>query len=204
MQNKIIKILQYLGLRKKEPITDIENLLKFIHSSCSFVSQVSLITYIKARAGTQYPKLFENSEYLESIDIARSNIYGSSVVDFIYYIFKEYFNEILNQQNLILLSQSLLKDVFILADKEEIKLKNLKKIQKKSIEELNELFLKAADHKIFNMSSNAFVKWAPMIEDYKKEDEEIMRNSIHFRWIEIRREVRSRIQAKNLILKFHY
>ena len=28
----------------------------------------------------------------------------------------------------------------------------------------------------------------------KKKDEEIMRNSIHFRWIEIRRELRSRIE----------
>ena len=89
----ITKFLQYLGLKQKKPITEIEDLAKFIHSSASFVSQVVLITYIKARSGTQYPKLFENTDFLKSIDIARSQIYASSVADLIFYIIEEHFKD---------------------------------------------------------------------------------------------------------------
>ena len=73
----IQQILEYLGLRPKKPISQLSELVEFIHRNASFVSQVVLLTYIKARAGTQYPKLFENHEYLKSIEIARSNIYAA-------------------------------------------------------------------------------------------------------------------------------
>ncbi len=43
------------------------------------------------------------------------------------------------------------------------------------------------------MSSDTFFKWAPIAEEFKRDDEEIMRNSMLFRWIEVRRELRSRI-----------
>ena len=52
----------------------------------------------------------------------------------------------------------------------------------------------AIDHKLFKMSSDTFFRYAPMAEEFKVEDQEIMRNSIHFRWIEVRREVRERIR----------
>ena len=60
--------------------------------------------------------------------------------------------------------------------------------------ELKILKSDAIDHKLFKMSSDTFFRWAPMAEEFKVEDEEIMRNSIHFRWIEVRREVRERIR----------
>ena len=47
MNKRLKKILEYLGLIQKEPIINIEELAKFIHRSASFVSQVTLITYIK-------------------------------------------------------------------------------------------------------------------------------------------------------------
>ena len=84
----ITKILQYLGLRPKKPLTKRSELVEFIHRNASFVSQVTLLTYIKARAGTQYPKLFENTEYLESIEIARSHLYTSCVADLVFYVIK--------------------------------------------------------------------------------------------------------------------
>ena len=86
----IKKILEYLGLRPKKPISQPSELVEFIHRNASFVSQVVLLTYIKARAGTQYPKLFENREYLKSIEIARSNIYAACVADLIFYIINEH------------------------------------------------------------------------------------------------------------------
>ena len=75
----ITKILEYLGLRPKKPLTKRSELVEFIHRNASFVSQVTLLTYIKARAGTQYPKLFENTEYLSRLKL-REAIYTPLVL----------------------------------------------------------------------------------------------------------------------------
>ncbi len=42
---------------------------------------------------------------------------------------------------------------------------------------------------LFSVSSDAFMKWAPVVDEFKELDEEIMRNSMHLRWIGIRREL---------------
>ena len=194
----ITKILQYLGLKQKQPITEIEDLAKFIHCSASFVSQVVLITYIKARSGTQYPKLFENTEYLRSIDIARSKIYASSVADLIFYIIEEHFKDVIPVHQKNKNSKSLVEAIFKIAESEKIKLSKIFQAQEETFNQLKNLFSNFDNHKKFKMSSDAFCRWAPMAEEFKKEDEEIMRNSIHFRWIEIRREIRTRIQAEKI------
>ena len=190
----ITKILQYLGLRPKKPLTKRSELVEFIHRNASFVSQVTLLTYIKARAGTQYPKLFENTEYLKSIEIARSHLYASCVADLAFYVINEHcLNDIQGESVQFILS-NLVNEVFSFAKDDENIFKEFDEMKKQCEVQLKVLKGNAINHKLFKMSSDAFFRWAPMAEEFKKEDEEIMRNSIHFRWIEVRREVRDRIR----------
>ena len=190
----IAKILEYLGLRPKKPLAKQSELVEFIHRNASFVSQVTLLTYIKARAGTQYPKLFENTEYLKSIEIARSHLYASCVADLAFYVINEHcLNDIKRKPTHFILS-NLIDEVFSFAKCDENILKEFDEMKKQCEEHLKGLEGNAINHKLFKISSDTFFRWAPMAEEFKKEDEEIMRNSIHFRWIEVRREVRDRIR----------
>ena len=190
----ITKILEYLGLRPKKPLTKQSELVEFIHRNASFVSQVTLLTYIKARAGTQYPKLFENPEYLKSIEIARRQLYSSCVADLAFYVINEHcLNNVQNKTIQCILS-NLVNEVFSFAKNDENIFKEFEEMKKQCEEQLKALKSGAIDHKLFKMSSDTFFRWAPMAEEFKLEDEEIMRNSIHFRWIEVRREVRERIK----------
>ena len=190
----ILKILQYLGLRPKKPLTKRSELVEFIHRNASFVSQVTLLTYIKARAGTQYPKLFENTEYLESIEIARSHLYTSCVADLAFYIVYEHCLNDIKRTTIQFILSNLVEEVFSFADRDENIFKELDEMKKQCEKQLKVLKHDAINHKSFKMSSDTFFRWAPMAEEFKKEDEEIMRNSIHFRWIEVRRELRERIR----------
>ncbi len=190
----ITKILEYLGLRPKQPLKKKSELVEFIHSNSAFVSQVTLLTYIKARSGTQYPKLFENPEYLKSIEIARSHLYASCVADLAFFVINEHcLNEIQNKPIQFILS-NLVNEVFSFAKDDETIFKEFDEMKKQCEEQVKVLRSDAIDHKLFKMSSDTFFRWAPMAEEFKVEDEEIMRNSIHFRWIEVRREVRERIR----------
>ena len=190
----IKKILEYLGLRPKQPLSKQSELIEFMHRNASFVSQVTLLTYIKARAGTQHPKLFENPEYLKSIEIARSHLYASCVADLAFYVINEHcLNDIQGETVQFILS-NLVNEVFSYAKDDENIFKQFDEMKKQCEEQIKVLKSDAIDHKLFKMSSDTFFRWAPMAEEFKTEDEEIMRNSIHFRWIEVRREVRERIR----------
>ena len=190
----IAKILEYLGLRPKKPLKKRSELVEFIHRNASFVSQVTLLTYIKARAGTQYPKLFENSEYLESIEIARSHLYTSCVADLAFYVINEHCLNDIKRKPVQLILSNLIDEVFSFAKCDKNIFKDFDETTKQCKEHLKTLEGNAINHKLFKISSDTFFRWAPMAEEFKQEDEEIMRNSIHFRWIEVRRELRDRIR----------
>ena len=81
MLNKLKSLLKSVGLRGEDPVKTRQELINFIDSRAAFVSQVTLYTYVKARAGTQYPKLFENADFLTSLKMARWHIYGAAVCD---------------------------------------------------------------------------------------------------------------------------
>ena len=192
----IKKILEYLGLRPKKPLTKRSELVEFIHRNASFVSQVTLLTYIKARAGTQYPKLFENPDYLRSIEIARSHLYASCVADLTFYVINEHCLNDIQKKTIQFIFSNLVDEVFTFAKCDENTFKEFDNMKNQCEEQLKALKGDSIDHKLFKMSSDTFFRWAPIAEEFKKDDEEIMRNSIHFRWIEVRREVRERIRPR--------
>ena len=190
----IQQILEYFGIRPKKPISQLGELVEFIHRNASFVSQVVLLTYIKARAGTQYPKLFENREYLKSIEMARSNIYAACVADLIFYVINEHCLTDIKTKKIHFIQPKLVDEVFKFAKYDEKVVEQFNEMKRRCKEQINKLNIEKTDHKLFRMSSDTFFKWAPMAEEFKKDDEEIMRNSMLFRWIEVRRELRSRIE----------
>ena len=190
----ITKILEYLGIKPKKPLTKRHDLVEFIHRNASFVSQVVLLTYIKARAGTQYPKLFEHPDYLKSVEIARGHLYASCIADLTFYVINEHCLNAIPSKKLHYNLLKLVDEVFAFAKYDEKTVGDFIKMKKKSADQAIRLMTEGINHKLFKMSSDTFLRWAPMADEFKSEDEEIMRNSILFRWIEVRRELRSRIK----------
>ena len=79
-------VLKRLGLRPHPPVRNMAEAIEYIEKQASFVAQVTLYGYIKTRAGTQFPKLFENETYLTSMKIARWHIFGAAVADLSIYM----------------------------------------------------------------------------------------------------------------------
>lgn len=55
------------------------------------------------------------------------------------------------------------------------------------------------DESAFSSSPVALIEWAPVVDEFKREDDEIVRNSVRFRWIEVRRCLRADLNAEELI-----
>jgi hypothetical protein len=55
------------------------------------------------------------------------------------------------------------------------------------------------DESAFTESPTALIHWAPVIDTLKQLDEEIVRNSVRFRWQEMRRHLRRHLDAEAVL-----
>lgn len=193
MLERLKPLLRTLGFIRLPRIENRDQLIEFIDSRASYVSQVTLYTYVKARAGTQYPKLFSNEDFLTSLRIARWHIYGAAVCDLCLFAAAQ-FNKAgrLDSDSSRDAACSMIDDVFIRNDQTDITAKRYASIADQGHQRA--AFANWADiadgPTAFQHSSDAVFEWAPIADQLKSEDEEIIRNSIHLRWIGVRRDLK--------------
>jgi hypothetical protein len=51
----------------------------------------------------------------------------------------------------------------------------------------------------FTQSPSALVHWAPVIKELKDQDEEIVRNSVRYRWQKVRQDLRNLLDAGGVL-----
>ena len=185
-------------------LAEYHELSDFIEKNCSFVSQVTLYTYIKTRAGTQWPKLFENDEYLASLKIARWHIFAACVADLSIFAAAQFHKAGQAEQKYCArIARQLIAAILDKVEQEDVEqsvfhaaIKNSeKRCQKTDYQQAAE-----GDY-AFQTSAQALLDWAPVIDDFKKNDELIVRNSIHLRWISVRRDLSKGLQTEAVLAK---
>ena len=88
-----MKVKEFLALlnplkgiiQKNQKINNNDQLINFIEGRSAWITQVTLLGYLKTRMGTQYVRAFENKELMRSINYAKEKIYLSSIQDLILY-----------------------------------------------------------------------------------------------------------------------
>ena len=75
----------FLGMFKsilpKKKIKNLSDLESFIQKKSAWISQVTLYSYLKTRMGTRYVLHFENDVFMESVNLAKWNIYSVALQD---------------------------------------------------------------------------------------------------------------------------
>ena len=77
---------------KYRQIKSVDQVKKFIQEQSSLVSQLTLYGYLKTRMGAKHVVMFEDKDFLKSINIAKWHIYGiiSGLYIFCFsYLYKE-------------------------------------------------------------------------------------------------------------------
>ena len=72
---------------KFRSISSIKDLKNFIQQRSAHVTQTTLYGYLKTRIGSRHALMFEDEEYLKSINIAKWNIYVAAIADCTLYVF---------------------------------------------------------------------------------------------------------------------
>lgn len=198
-------VREYIGLgrrRRKEPVDSPIRLRKFLETRASFVAQTSLYGYLRTRAGMRYPELFDDDVFVRSINIAKWHIWLACISDL-----SVYAGGLLVQrtsapnEEVAQLMRGLVEEILSTAG---------------SPEEADEEYVSHAervrgrmahcdwaevtdDETAFSESPVALVRWAPIIDELKQLDEPIVKNSVRFRWQEIRRDLRRDLDAEAVL-----
>ena len=169
----------FLGEKKIQNFDDLKN---FISNKSAFVSQFTLYGYLRTRmGGINFYKSLNDLPFETSVNIARWNIYLVSVQDLLLFTFSYIYNK--QDRNIITNANSFFKK--ILEEQQhfglEVELKN------KSIKEFDERIKKVNWHmsykqKPFERSCEALFVWAPIADQLKDLDKEIVINSMDVQW----------------------
>ena len=185
----VLPLINFLGRQNR--IDEIESLRSFVSSRSSYVAQVSLYGYLKARAGTRYVSLIKDPLFASSMKTARDRIFFACLMDLTLHVLKTiHARKQQNFQNLDPFArqffiQTLAKapeEVFESLKREEVILEFEKHLSRHNWSGTDD------SHESFSGSRSALLKWAPVVEEFKIQDEEIVSNSIHFKWLRVCQE----------------
>jgi len=197
-------LAEYVGIGKTvkfKPITDADSLGEFLQTRASHVTQTSLYGYLRTRAGTRYPELFEDKQILLSINMAKWQIWLACLSDLTIFVgglihqrSKSNSDEV--GQLLSAIVDSILTETGV-PEEASPEFQNTVDEVKRRIANCDYSTI-TDDEFAFSKSPEALFYWAPIADELKKRDEEIVKNSVRFRWQEIRRSARNLLQADAL------
>lgn len=188
--------------RREEAVTDRAGLKYFLETRASYVAQTSLYGYLRTRAGMIYPQLFDDDAFVGSINIAKWQMWLACLSDL-----SVYAGGLLARGSPALAPKvgALLQDVVtvilndtgIPADAGGEFAVYASQVQARLAS--CDWARVTDDEKAFSESPSALMRWAPVVENLKELDEEIVRNSVRFRWQEIRRELRRQLDSEAVL-----
>ena len=156
------------------------DLQKFIQQRSAHVTQTTLYGYLKTRIGVKYTAMVEDEVFSKSINIAKWNIYMVAIADCTFYTFsyliseknlkendcKEIYLDIIEKEK----ANGLTNDVYLKAKKEFLnRYENI---------DFQKYFL----NNPFKESCMALYNWAPIADELKILDKEIVLNSMRLKW----------------------
>lgn len=190
-------------LRRLEPINDKESLKYFLNTRASFVAQTSLYGYLRTRTGMRYPELFDDDPFVVSINIAKWQMWLACLSDLAVYAGGMLARHAeASEQDVGILVQEVVDEILQETGQPE---------------EAGNQFASNADNvrrrlalcdwstitdgeMAFSHSPAALVEWAPIVDELKQLDEEIVLNSVRFRWQKVRQDFRKALQAKAFLV----
>ena len=156
------------------------DLQKFIQQRSAHVTQTTLYGYLKTRIGVKYTAMVEDEVFSKSINIAKWNIYVVAIADCTFYVFsylmaeknlkendcKEIYLDIIEKEK----ANGLSEEIHTIAKKEF--LNRYEKID----------FQKCYLINPFKESCMSLYNWAPIADELKILDKEIVLNSMRLKW----------------------
>lgn len=176
--------------KKAPPVTSSQAFGEFLATRAAFISQKTLYGYVKTRMGMKYPLMFEDQTFIDSLNMAKWNLYAACISDLSIFMAAQVFKQT-GDKNLV---TQIARHWFVETLNDRFSVEEFKGNKNQLIEAYeNRLALTDWNFSIeregaFKESPSALVRWAPIEDKLKKFDEPLVLNSIRFQWQTIRRD----------------
>lgn len=184
--------------RRLQPIRDVDALRKFLQTRASYVAQMTLYGYLRTRSGVRFPELFNNDQFVASINIAKWHVWLACLSDLAAYaggmLRRSGASHIAVRETMQRMVNDILAETGSPPDAGPEFLAHAERVRARVA--LCDWAAQADGDGPFVESPGALVYWAPIVEELKVLDEEIVRNSVRFRWNEIRQQLRRALDAR--------
>ena len=157
-----------------------KDLQKFIQQRSAHVTQTTLYGYLKTRIGVKFTAMVEDDVFSKSINIAKWNIYMTAIADCSLYVF----SYLIAEKNL---KENDCKEIYLdIIENEKANGLTDEIYQRAKQEFLNRYdkinFNKYYLENPFKESCLALYNWAPIADELKTLDKEIVLNSMRLKW----------------------
>lgn len=184
--------------RHSRPITNREGLRQFIHTRSAHVAQTALYGYLRTRAGTRFPELFSDDEFIKSINIAKWHVWLACVSDLAIYAGAQVRQgaqapdaEVADLMQAVV--AAILDEAGMPAEAGSEYGAHAGRVRARVA--MHDWRAVSEGEGPFTQSPSALVYWAPVLDELKALDEEIVRNSVRFRWQEVREQLQRLLDA---------
>ena len=156
------------------------DLQKFIQQRSAHVTQTTLYGYLKTRIGVKFTAMVDDEVFSNSINIAKWNIYMVAIADCAFYTF----SYLISEKNL---KENDCKEIYLnIIEKEKVNGLS-DEVFNKAKKEFLYRHEKIDFHKYyldnpFKESCLALYNWAPIADELKTLDKEIVLNSMRLKW----------------------
>jgi hypothetical protein len=181
--------------RDAQPIDTLAGLNRFAATRAAFVGQKKLYEYLKTRMGTRYPTVFENDEYVASINVAKLHVVAACLSDLTVHAVAVATagSGLAHDVRSNAARRCFLDGIAGLAEAGGDSAMSVRWSEafEKRLADIH-WENSAAGHDAFSASPKALVRWAPIADELKRYDASIVRNSIRYAWNEVIRDYRRR------------
>ena len=181
---------------KYRQIKTLDQIKNFIQEQSAQVSQMTLYGYLKTRMGAKHVLMFEDKDFLNSINIAKWHIYSASLIDCTFFCFS-----FLYKEKNFSKTEEANKIFFEILNDEKVNGMNSDAYEN-ATKEFNSRYQKINwtnyfESNPFEYSSNSLYIWSPIADELKKLDKKIVLNSMLLKWNNVQ------IDFKRLTAKFN-
>lgn len=186
-------------------LDDVETFEHFVSARSAFVAQKKLYGYLKTRMGTRYPSMFEDDQFIASINIAKAHIFAACLSDMTIFAVADVGAQgrLSREQKNMLAHEC--HEAGLRGNAEQLAHAGAEQDWRTAFgARVDGIHWDnvAAGADVFDTSPATLVEWAPIAPQLKAYDREIVENSLKFAWIEIRRDYRKLIDRDAVAADF--
>jgi len=186
-------------IRKTRKIDSLDELVNFGSTRAAFISQKTLFGYVKTRMGTRYPEMFRDPAIIHSVNIAKMHHFAACLSDLCVFVTAHalagegFSDETRRRLALAIYDHGIAENLetsveeFDPAEAREQFRQRIAFIDWSGSFDIRD---------VFTHSPQSILRWAPIAEELKAFDREIVENSVRFAWIDVRKQFEKHFVAE--------